>query len=136
VSALLDVNFLLACGWQSHVAHVDARAWLDGQREFVTCPLVSLGFLRVSIGPAFRASFADAIQALKAITSRATATTIPVDVDPASLPPILSHGDVTDAYLVQLARAHRLRLATLDAVLCTKPWATGVAFNPLSAAAL
>jgi predicted nucleic acid-binding protein len=132
VSALLDVNMLLACGWQSHARHSDARTWLASQPEFVTCPLVTLGFLRVSMGPGFRASFADTLAALRGITSRPAAKTVPVDFDPANLPPLLSHAEVTDAYLVQLALAHGLRLATLDDMLCLKSWAMTVAFNPLA----
>ena len=40
---------------------------------------------------------------------------------------------MTDAYLVTLARAHKhkLKLATLDDTLCGKPWAKGIAENPL-----
>jgi hypothetical protein len=26
---LLDVNFLIACGWESHVEHVRASRWLS-----------------------------------------------------------------------------------------------------------
>jgi hypothetical protein len=45
---------------------------------------------------------------------------------------VSSHADVTDAYLVTLAKTHGLRLATLDQILCAKPWARGVAENPLA----
>ncbi len=45
MSALLDVNLLLACGWQTHPEHARALAWLDLQSEFFTCPLVELGFI-------------------------------------------------------------------------------------------
>jgi hypothetical protein len=38
----------------------------------------------------------------------------------------------TGAYLVALAKTHRLRLATLDQIVCAKPWARGVAENPLA----
>jgi len=39
--------------------------------------------------------------------------------------------DTTDAHLVSLAARHHLKLATLDMALVSKPWAAGVAFNPL-----
>ena len=42
MSALLDVNFLLACGWQTHAEHARALAWLGGESEFFTCPLSNL----------------------------------------------------------------------------------------------
>jgi predicted nucleic acid-binding protein len=59
MSHLLDVSFLLACGWSSHVQHAAARSWLEAQPEFTTNPLTELGFIRVSITPGYRASFAD-----------------------------------------------------------------------------
>ena len=39
--------------------------------------------------------------------------------------------DTTDAHLVILAKRHGLKLATLDGTLIAKPWAAGVAENPL-----
>jgi toxin-antitoxin system PIN domain toxin len=127
---LLDVNLLLACGWQSHAEHARALAWLDELIEFYTCPLVELGFIRVSMGPAFRATFSDAIQALQALKRRKSARSISVDFDASNIPAVSSHVDVTDAYLVALAQAHGLSLATLDSQLVAKPWASGVALHP------
>ena len=37
MSHLLDVNFLLACGWSSHAKHAPARAWLEAQSHFALC---------------------------------------------------------------------------------------------------
>ena len=131
MSHLLDVSFLLACGWSSHARHAAARAWLERQPVFTTSPLAELGFIRVSMTPAYRASFADAQAALTDITSRKQARWVTAGLRAAHLPPLDSHTDVTDAYLVGLARAHSLKLATLDDELCGKPWATGIAENPL-----
>jgi predicted nucleic acid-binding protein len=52
------------------------------------------------------------------------------DVDGSSSPPT-SYRDTTDAHLVALARKHGLKLATLDMALVSKPWALGIAVNPL-----
>ncbi len=131
MSHLLDVNLLLACGWGSHARHAKARAWLEGQPAFTTSPLSELGFIRVSMSPGYRATFADAQVALLNITSRPQARMVPADLPAAKLPALTAHADVTDAYLVELARTHGLKLATLDDVLCQKPWAAGVAENPL-----
>ena len=49
MSHLLDINFLLACAWQTHDHHTAASAWLDQQEEFATCPISELGFPRVSM---------------------------------------------------------------------------------------
>ena len=136
MSFLLDVNLLLACGWQTHAEHKRAVTWLDGKSEFFTCPLVELGFIRISIGPGFRASFTDTLRVLREIKNRSSAKSIPVDFDPIGLPVISSHADVTDAYLVALAKSHGLQLATLDQSLVSKAWATGVAISPFTPPAL
>ena len=131
MSHLLDVNFLLACGWSSHARHTAARAWLEAQSSFTTSPISELGFIRVSMTPGYRASFADAQSALADITSRRQARTVAADLPAVRLPALANYSEVTDAYLVELARTHGLKLATLDDVLCQKPWAAGVAENPL-----
>lgn len=131
MSHLLDVNILLACGWSSHVRHADARAWLEAQTSFATSPISELGFIRVSMSPGYRASFADAKAVLGNIMSRTQARMVAADISAGKLPELTSHADVTDAYLIELARGHGLKLATLDDVLCQKPWAAGIAENPL-----
>lgn len=108
-----------------------ARAWLERQSAFATSPLSELGFIRVSMTPGYRAFCADAQAALANITSRKQARRVNADLPAARLPPLASHADVTDACLVELARAHGFKLATLDDDLCKKPWATGIAENPL-----
>jgi uncharacterized protein len=131
VSHLLDVNLLLACGWSSHPRHTAARKWLERQSSYATNPLSELGFIRVSMTPGYGASFKDAQAALLDITSRAHARWLPADLTATRLPTLRVHAEVTDAYLVELARAHGLKLATLDDDLCRKTWAAGIAENPL-----
>lgn len=128
---LLDVNMLLACAWESHGQHVHARTWLERQKSFATCPISQLGFLRVSLSPAFRANHADALSALKDIIDREEALFLSDDAAPAGLPAVSHHADITDAYLVTLARSHGAKLATLDDALCAKAWAKDTAVNPL-----
>jgi hypothetical protein len=70
--------------------------------------------------------------ALGDLTSRKGSRFIADDLCVDRIPAVSSHADVTDAYLVALAKTHGLRLATLDEVLCAKPWARGVAENPLA----
>lgn len=131
MSHLLDVNFLLACAWQSHANHAKARTWLEAQSGFATCPISQLGFLRVSLSPGYRAGFADALAALEDITDRKGAQFIADNLAGNKVPPVTSYSDMTDAYLVALAKAHGLKLATLDGTLCGKAWAKGIAENPL-----
>lgn len=131
MSHLLDVNFLLACAWSGHADHARANRWLNSVPQFATAPVTQMGFLRVSLSPGYGASFADAQSALRAIVQlkshRFLKDAIPAD----TLPTLSARKDVTDAHLVRLASSHGLKLATLDAALCGKPWAANIAENPL-----
>jgi predicted nucleic acid-binding protein len=83
------------------------------------------------MGPAFRVSFTDAMKVLADIKGRVGAKILADDFDALNLPALTSHAQVTDAYLVELARSKNLRLATLDEPLCAVAWASKVAFHPL-----
>ena len=128
MSHLLDATFLLACAWRSHTNHREARSWLERQRTFAPCPITQLGFLRVSLSPGDRASAPDALAELNDITRRKGAHFLTEGFPVERLPGIESH---SDAYLVSLARHHLLKLVTLDTALCRKPWAMGIAKNPI-----
>ena len=131
MSHLLDINLLLACAWSRHAEHVRANEWLNSVATFATAPITQMGFLRVSLSPGFSASFEDAQAALQAILQLKSHRFLS-DAVPAEALPTLSDGkDVTDAHLVALAASHGLKLATLDARLCKKPWNSGIAENPL-----
>ena len=130
MSHLVDVNFLIACGWQSHAEYIRANRWLSSAKSFATCPISEMGFLRVSLSPAFGASFEDAMAALDAIVSMRTHRFLRDATRAQSLPPVSTSKDITDAHLVRLAQRHRLKLATFDAALCNKVWARSVAEDP------
>jgi len=130
MSWLLDVNFLLASRWTTHADHMAVRAWLDGQPEFHTTPIVELGFMRVSLSPGYSASWPDAHRSLISLYSRPAHRFLADDLS-ATDSPESSYKDSTDAHLVRLALRHNLKLATLDMALLAKPWASGHAFNPI-----
>ena len=131
MSHLLDVNLLLACAWSGHADHAQANRWLDSVSSFATAPLTQMGFLRVSMSPAYGASFADARTALTAILQMKSHRFLTDATQVDSLPTISTSKDVTDAHLVRLAASHKIKLATLDGNLCQKPWSVGIAENPL-----
>lgn len=131
MSHLLDVNLLLACAWSGHAEHVRANRWLNSVPEFTTAPVTQMGFLRVSMSVAYGASFADAQTALRAILRLRSHRFLTDAVPAASLPALSSGKDMTDAHLVRLADSQGLKLATLDGGLCRRPWAAGIAENPL-----
>ena len=64
MSHLLDVDLLAACAWQSHSRHREASRWLGSLTEFFTHAPAEMGFLRVSMSPAYRVSFDEARAAL------------------------------------------------------------------------
>ena len=121
---LLDVNVLLALAWPNHQFHARAIRRLEAGRDrWATCALTQLGFIRLSSNPAVvgvrkSAWEAASMMALLAQDRRH------VYLD--SLPPpggspfldvyrnALGHQQVTDCYLVGLARRHRAILLSFD----------------------
>ncbi len=134
MSHLLDVNLLAACAWQSHEHYHRANTWLQGLPGFATCSVVQMGFLRVSMSPAFGATFADARQALSSILSLSTHRFLSDETQAAPLPSLVSRHHVTDAHLVTLAARHGFLLATFDEPLCHASWSAGVAVHPFGTA--
>lgn len=121
--ALLDLNLLTALFWPSHEHHAVAHDWF-GRRHvdgWATCPLTQLGFVRLVSNPAFSR---DALSVRDALTLLLKNLEHPdhvfwgADRDAATLTPMVpslrGHQQVTDAYLLALARHHRGLVATFD----------------------
>jgi uncharacterized protein len=130
MSWLLDVNLVLASRWTTHSHHLAAKAWIESAVEFRTCSISELGFVRISLSAAYQATWDEVREALEKLHSRPGYQFLTDDVDGAASPETSSR-DTTDAHLVTLAKRHGLKLATLDETLIAKPWATGIAANPL-----
>jgi toxin-antitoxin system PIN domain toxin len=128
---LLDVNVLLACGWKSHADHSTLLGWLLQVNDWATCPVTESGFMRISMTTAYQATFDHARKSLATLRALRGHRFVADDVEAALLPVLTSYKDTTDAHLVTLAKRHGLKLATLDGTLIAKPWAAGVAENPL-----
>ncbi len=127
ITHLLDVNVMIALAWPLHVHHCVAHAWFErvGQRSWATCPLTQLAFVRIS-------SNAKIISA--AVSPRAAVTALGeivalaghifwaddlrvIDLASFSSSALVGHRQVTDAYLIELAKRHKGKVATLDAGL-------------------
>ena len=128
---LLDVNVLLGCGWKSHTDHPALLGWLLQGNDWATCPLTESGFMRISMTTAYQATFDDARKSLATLCALRGHRFLSDDVDAALLPVLSSYKDTTDAHLVTLAKRHGMKLAMLDDDLIGKPWAAGIAENPL-----
>jgi uncharacterized protein len=115
VTVLLDANVLIALLVDDHVHHVAAENWFVGTRgNFATCPITQGNLMRLLIREGQSAATAQAV--LNGVTSDVRHEFWPDDVGYVDVPVegIISHRQVTDAYLAQLARTHGARLATFD----------------------
>ena len=121
---LLDVNVLIALAWPQHVHHKVAHAWFDkvGSKRWASCPLTQLAFVRISSNQKIIAGAVSpraAMQALAQMTSLPGHQFWPDDLPLNELASfssaaLVGHRQVTDAYLLEVARHHHGLLATLD----------------------
>ncbi|MDE2768552.1 MAG: PIN domain-containing protein [Chloroflexota bacterium] len=124
MTALLDVNVLIALAWPNHVHHDAARAWFDqlGPDGWATCPFTEAGFVRVScnqsvVGQAVTPQ--DAIAVLDSLTRLGVHDFWPVDQPIMRLPESVAarlqgYRQITDANLLMTAMQRGGQLATLD----------------------
>lgn len=110
---LLDVNVLIAAIWRDHSSHRRADAWTR-DREMAVCPIVELGFLRISTHPkGLHSDMRSARRLLQDFLSKHDVEFVPCDV--AALESKAGNCDeVTDQYLAELASRNGMKLATLD----------------------
>lgn len=121
---LLDINVLIALIDPAHVAHEDAHAWFaaSGHASWATCPITENGVLRILGNPKYPNSpgspaiVAGIVRKLRELPGH---TFWPEDFslvgsDIVDAARILTTGQVTDTYLLALARARDGRLATFD----------------------
>jgi uncharacterized protein len=132
---LLDINVLIALIDGSHVQHDRAHEWFakSGRRAWATCPLTENGLLRI-VGharyPNSPGSPGAVARLLAVFCAEAGHDFWPDDIsllDATRLNKerLLDSTQVTDSYLLALARAHRGRLATLDQRLVTDAVVSG-----------
>ncbi len=127
VPYLLDVNVLIALAWPNHVHHVIAHAWFEKIGHFCwsSCPLTQLAFVRISSNPKIIADAVSpraALQSLGKMTAMARHEFWPDDLPLIGLAgfsaaALAGHRQVTDAYLIELAKHRKGIVATLDAGL-------------------
>ena len=121
---LLDVNVLVALFDPDHVHHETAHDWFADHRHegWATCPLTENAVIRILSNLAYSPTAeppAQIVQRLRAFCASGDHRFWPDDVslrDEQWLSPDVpvSHRQVTDVYLLALARHHAGRLATFD----------------------
>lgn len=121
---LPDVNVLVAIAWPEHTFHASAVAWFDAHADngWATCPITELGFFRISANatvvetPVRPKEAAGLLIELQRVGRHEFWTD---DVKPSAseyfpLDRLIGHRQVTDSYLLALARQHRGTVATFD----------------------
>ncbi|MEO8103827.1 MAG: TA system VapC family ribonuclease toxin [Betaproteobacteria bacterium] len=121
---LLDVNVLIALAWPQHVHHKAAHVWFDqaGCKRWASCPLTQLAFVRISSNAKIITNAVSpraAMQALAQMTALSGHQFWPDDLPLGGLASfsrasLVGHRQVTDAYLLEIARHRQGILATLD----------------------
>ena len=123
-TALLDLNVLTALLWPDHEHHAPAQAWFKnrGKHPWATCPITQLGFIRLVTNPAFSREAISTTNALELLSGnlaherhefwseRLAVTTAIGDLGAR----VQGYRQLTDAYLLSLAKQHKGTLATFD----------------------
>lgn len=112
---LVDGNVLIALTVVDHIHHEVAVSWFEVDApNLVTCPMTEGTLLRFLLREGYSAI--DAMGVLNALRSQDWHTfwpdAIPYESD--YLYGVIGHRQITDAYLVALARHGGARVATLD----------------------
>ena len=124
--ALLDVNVLIALLDADHLHHRRATAWLAANiaAGWASCAITQNGCVRIMSQPGYPNPLPTArvAERLRDATQTAHHRFVPgtlslLDGEHFDVEQLLGHRQVTDAYLLGLAVAHRLRLVTFDAHL-------------------
>jgi uncharacterized protein len=122
VTALLDVNLLVALFDPEHVHHQVAHDWFSEYGDlWATCPLTENGALRVLSNPAFelRMPVARVATALRRLCERSDHRFWPDDVSllestVVDFIHVRGYKQLSDVYLLALAVKNSGRLVTLD----------------------
>ncbi|MEZ5143197.1 MAG: TA system VapC family ribonuclease toxin [Acidimicrobiales bacterium] len=112
---LADGNVLVALTVADHVHHDVALSWFATvEPDLATCPITEGTLLRFLLRQGHRAD--EAIGVLDALRSQPWHEFWPdaIPFEDRHLHGVIGHRQVTDAYLVALARHHGSRIATLD----------------------
>lgn len=119
---LLDVNVLLALFDPVHEHHERAHLWFEGKRNWASCAITELGFLRISANPAYPGRLGEIHDLSKMFQEFCKSSS---HVYWEKMPSIYNHRGVqwkeieshrhlTDLYLLSLAQMNKGKLATFD----------------------
>jgi uncharacterized protein len=138
---LLDVNSLLANSLEAHEHHVAVRDWLSRRslEPIATCALTETSLVLLLMNPAVNENPVDASTALALVDLfhqhplHRFLAVLPAANDPAvatTFGRISGYRQVTDGYLIALARANGGKLATFDKKLVAAFGGEGIEVIP------
>jgi toxin-antitoxin system PIN domain toxin len=123
-TALLDLNVLTALLWPAHEHHDIAHRWFRARadRQWATCALTQLGFVRIVSNPAFSRDALSPAGALALLAANLSKPSHEFWTDTLQLPTAIKgmesglqgYRQLTDVYLLALANHHKGILATFD----------------------
>lgn len=122
--ALLDVNVLIALLWPAHEHFEAAHDWFAARKgaPWASCPLTQLAFVRIVSNPSFSLDALMPSEAMRLLESNLAHPDHQFWPDDASLTDAVGplaerlqgHRQLTDVYLLGLARRRRGALASFD----------------------
>jgi toxin-antitoxin system PIN domain toxin len=116
---LLDANVLIALATPEHSLNQWAAGWFRKGHRFATCPITQGALIRFHLRAGVDATSESALLLLRSICSLPRHEFWPDDATYLEMPiaGVSGHRQVTDAYLVLLARKHDSSLVTMDQAL-------------------
>jgi uncharacterized protein len=121
---LLDVNVLVALFWPAHPEHAKVQQWFgqNAKSGWATCPFTQAAVVRILSNPRFSTDALTVEQAIKLLHTNLEHPTHRFWSDDISFmeatkefgSSLVGHQQVTDAYLLGLARYRKGRLVTMD----------------------
>jgi uncharacterized protein len=115
MTTLLDANVLIALLVADHVHHDAAEVWLGESDEAIaTCPITQGSLVRLLLREGHAAATAQSVLGELAMDPRHEFWPDSVSFAEVRMDGVVGHRQVTDAYLAELARTRRARLATFD----------------------
>ena len=129
---LLDSNVLIALATPEHSLNARAVAWFRKGHRFATCPITQGALFRFHLRAGVEATAESAKLLLDSISSLPRHEFWADDVSYLDMPTrgIVGHRQVTDAYLVLLARKHGGSVATMDQALAAVHAGTTLLASP------
>lgn len=132
---LIDINVLIALIDPAHIQHDRAHEWFaaTGRHAWATCPLIENGVMRI-VGHARYPNSPGTPAAVAALLTELCALSghdfwpddiTLLDAKRVNHSRLMDSAQVTDSYLLALARAHGGQLATFDQRLVTNAVVNG-----------